>query len=78
MFVGVISTVFGFGGVAGAPTSCPQITGAHAKAATAIQPDKRFDAIRMQNSPDVPENLWKLPCEKLNRRRNFVNSSRRK
>jgi hypothetical protein len=52
MFVGVISTVFGFGGVAGAPTSCPQTIGAQISAAIAIQPAKRFDAIRMQNSPE--------------------------
>src|SRR5271155_607001 len=50
MFVGVISTVFGFGGLAGAPTSCPQITGAHTSAATAIQPATHFEAICIQNS----------------------------
>src|SRR5271156_1708484 len=57
MLVGVISTVFGFGGVAGAPTSCPQIAGAHTSAATAIQPAKHFDAIRIQNSPLPSENV---------------------
>jgi hypothetical protein len=56
MFVGVISTVFGFGGVDGAPTSCPQITGAHISTATVNQPATHCDAIRMQDS------LW---CQKI-------------
>src|SRR5579863_1562916 len=56
MLVGVISTVFGFGGVGGAPTSCPQTAGAHTRTAANIQPAKRFDAIRIQNSPLPSEN----------------------
>jgi hypothetical protein len=57
MFVGVISTVFAVGGIAGALTSCPKITGAHISPATANQPATHFDAIRIQNSSLVPENL---------------------
>jgi uncharacterized membrane protein YfcA len=56
MFVGVISTVFGLGGVGGAPTACPQITGAHISPATANQTATHCDAIRIQNS---------LSCEKI-------------
>jgi hypothetical protein len=59
MFVGVISTVFGFGGVAGAPTSCPKITGAHRSPATANQPATHVDAIRMQNSLSC-QKIWEI------------------